>query len=842
MDPKLKFFKIISCTLLILLVISGLNLQAQDYYITFSGSGVSSTIDSVKVENLTQGTKLTLKGTDILHLVKGTTGIETISGIVPGKIKFYPNPMKDQARMEFDLPEPGETMISMFDPAGREIEDTRDFLPPGRQTYLIEGVKEGLYIVRIISGRHLYSGKLICSGSQNSSPKIVYEDMENPKVEIESPIKQIDSKSVNEDYVMQFAVNDWFKMTGFFSTVTNDYSTVITTNVADLSNTNSDITFDFRECADGDIWYYPTVQIGSQIWMAANLKTTKYSNGEAIPYVPGEDDWHYIPTPAYCWYNNQPENQDEYGALYNWFTVGTGLLCPVGWHVPTYDEWVILKDHLGSNAGGKLKLTGTTYWLSPNEGATNETGFTALPGGYRSEESAFDKMHEYGFWWSSSAISDYAAICAQLDKFSGSLTMTGTPFKYNGLSVRCLKGELNTVKDLDGNNYTQVKIGEQVWMGENLRTTHFNDGTNISLVTDNNEWSNLTAPAYCWFDNNEAANRKTYGALYNWYAVNTGRLCPLGWRVPDDADWTKLINSFGGVSIAGGKLKEAGTMHWLNPNTGATNESCFSALPGGYRVQLPTGYSGLHERGSFWSSSPYTTVDGSLVILRNDQSSITFGGTNRFHGRSVRCIKGQVGTVEDSDGNVYTTDTIGTQIWMGENLKTTHYNDGASIPYVTSDSDWRNRTLPGYCWYNDDLFTYKNTYGALYNWYTVNTGKLCPTGWHIPTDADWTILTTFLGGAEVAGGKLKEAGTQHWIEPNTYATNETGFTALPAGIRGVDENANYGEMGYSTCWWSSSEHSQSEALTRAIFNNSDDIYDPAHRKSQGYSVRCVKDE
>ena len=119
----------------------------------------------------------------------------------------------------------------------------------------------------------------------------------------------------------------------------------------------------------------------------------------------------------------------------------------------------------------------------------------------------------------------------------------------------------------------------------------------------------------------------------------------------------------------------------------------------------------------------------------------------------------------------------------GRNLKTTKYNDGTSIPNVTNDTSWSNLTTGAYCWYNNDV-SYKNPYGALYNWYAVNTGKLAPKGWHVPSDAEWTTLITYLGGESIAGGKLKEAGTTHWLSPNTEATNSTGFSALPGGRRG----------------------------------------------------------
>ena len=120
------------------------------------------------------------------------------------------------------------------------------------------------------------------------------------------------------------------------------------------------------------------------------------------------------------------------------------------------------------------------------------------------------------------------------------------------MSLKTLDG----INDIDGNAYNKVTIGRQTWLVENLRTTKYNDGTLIPLVQDNTAWSNLITPGYCWFDNDEVANKNPYGALYNWYAVNTGKLCPSGWHVPTDTEWTTLIDNLGGLDVAGGKLKE----------------------------------------------------------------------------------------------------------------------------------------------------------------------------------------------------------------------------------------------------------------------------------------------
>jgi len=194
-------------------------------------------------------------------------------------------------------------------------------------------------------------------------------------------------------------------------------------------------------------------------------------------------------------------------------------------------------------------------------------------------------------------------------------------------------------------------------------------------------------------------------------------------------------------------------------------------------------------------------------------------------------------TVKDIDGNVYKTVTIGTQTWMAENLKTTKLSDGTPIPLVSVYDEWQALSTPGYSWYENNA-TSKNSYGALYNWYAVNTGKLCPSGWHAPSDGEWSALTNYYGVEEIAGGMLKEKGTTHWQDPNGGATNEGGFTALPGGHRGF--NGGYGDQGDFGYWWSSTESNATEAWYRIIGYRESNIQRLSFgRKNSGYSVRCV---
>ena len=201
-----------------------------------------------------------------------------------------------------------------------------------------------------------------------------------------------------------------------------------------------------------------------------------------------------------------------------------------------------------------------------------------------------------------------------------------------------------------------------------------------------------------------------------------------------------------------------------------------------------------------------------------------------------------VGTITDSDGNVYHTVTIGTQIWMVENLKTTKYRNGESLKYIPDDTEWSNQSTSGaYCWFQNDI-TKKSTYGALYNWYAVaDLRSIAPVGWHIPSNADWIKLIDYLGGEWVAGDKLKEAGISHWDSPNAGATNETGFTALPGGYRNYHLGFGYGYIGTVGNWWTSSENDIDSGWYRKMDNVNSNVQSGPYGKKGGLSVRCIKD-
>jgi uncharacterized protein (TIGR02145 family) len=253
--------------------------------------------------------------------------------------------------------------------------------------------------------------------------------------------------------------------------------------------------------------------------------------------------------------------------------------------------------------------------------------------------------------------------------------------------------------------------------------------------------------------------------------------------------------------------------------------------------------------GTFSSSITGLTAN-TLYYVRayaTNSAGTAYGNEVSF---TTTSSSGQTGTVTDTEGNIYNTITIGTQVWMAENLKTTKYNDNTAIPLVTDNTEWQALSTPAYCWYNNDEATNKPVYGALYNWYTVNTGKICPAGWHVPSDTEWKTLEIYLGmtqsQADATGWRGTNQGTQiknitGW-SGGSINTNTSGFSALPGGARDfASEGASVGQ-GSGVAWWTATEYNTTIAwyryvgLSQTTISRSD-----SNNKKYGFAVRCLRD-
>ena len=417
-------------TFILVLIIAFSKLQAQNYQVSFAGSGETAIVETVEIQNLTQGTVLTINGTDVLHLL-GSVDIAQLKSKDEKTLHIYPNPTTSKCNIEFKATAPGLTTIELFDITGRKIASTQNNLRAGTQIFNVTGLSSETYTVNIKSGSFSYSGKIISNSQAAQNAKITFVDT---KLNAE---RSGNFKSSNDLVQMQYNTGDRL----LFKSISGIYS-VITVLVPSASTT---ITSNFVACTDSDNNNYPTVTIGSQTWMAENLKTTKYNDGTDIPIVIDNSTWAVTASPAYCWYNNQELTyKNIYGGLYNWYAVdiisnGNKNVCPSGWHAPTDPEWTILAPFTGTTgvAGSILKETGITHWSVLSE-ATNESGFTALPGGFRyAMDGVYESLGASGDFWSSTFRNTGYA-------FNRTLSSDYTYFdryyysKKNGFSVRCI--------------------------------------------------------------------------------------------------------------------------------------------------------------------------------------------------------------------------------------------------------------------------------------------------------------------------------------------------------------------------------------------------------------------
>ncbi|MEY1639587.1 FISUMP domain-containing protein [Tenuifilum osseticum] len=301
-----------------------------------------------------------------------------------------------------------------------------------------------------------------------------------------------------------------------------------------------------------------------------------------------------------------------------------------------------------------------------------------------------------------------------------------------------------------------------------------------------------------------------------------------------------------------------------------TSIAATSAVSGGSITS--DGGAPITARGVVWSTSENPTTSSNLGMTADGTGTGSFTSnltnlqpgtvyyvrsyaTNSYgtrYGNQVSFTTpmpdGPGGTITDADGNTYNTIWIGGRQWMKENLKTTKYNDGTSIPLVTDAAAWAALSTPAYCWYNNDQTTYGNTYGALYNWYAVSTGKLCPTGWHVPSDAEWYAMENYVDptinnpnatGYRGTDGGTKLKATSGWYSDGN-GTDDFGFSALPGGYRDSYYGSFYG-VGYQGYWWSSTESIATNACYRCMFYDYGNVFRGYSYKRNGFYVRCVRD-
>lgn len=710
-------------------------LFSQNIDLSFHPQDGNAIIDSVLITNLNNGQKAKLSGNETLVLVKTTTGIIPIQKVQKTGY-LYPNPCNGDANVFFSTIKNEVVELNLYNILGQLLTREVKSLDHGTHNFLLKFPIAGIYYVSVLKSDNVQSYKVVYSGITNQPSHIIYVGSE--KIAYNSEIIQF--KSAKTDITLNYSEGDIIQYTV--------YSGMKATILSDSPKETKIYEVPFYECKDADNNNYKVVQIGSQIWMAENLKTTKVRNGASIPNVLQDTKWKTLTTGAYCHYNNDASYANTYGCLYNWYAVNDSRsIAPIDWHIPSDDEWKQLEIALGmtqeqadysEDAAGHLRGTDQGAQLKAlhgwdnNGNGTNKSNFTALPGGSRSESGSFSVIGKSGNWWSSSEDNNYIDFAWFRRLVTRSIVIRSILNKVLGLSVRCVydyeasssnlppnvnfktssiyftKGQsiqfkdisinsptswlwdfgdnttstsqnpshtynvtgnytisltayndfgnttktmnipvaetVETVTDIDKNVYHTVVIGSQTWMVENLKTTRYRNGDRIPNPTQNSSWESSTTGAYCYYKN-DADYAKTYGCLYNWYAVNDSRnIAPAGWHIPSDAEWKQLgmalgmtqsqVNEYGYFSNTQGTKMKA-TFNWNDCN--GTNSSGFTALPGGYR--LPLGFSYIGEYGFWWSSTGNNTDSAWNIRIGCFSPDVNNYYSEKWNGYSVRCIK-----------------------------------------------------------------------------------------------------------------------------------------------------------------------------------------------------------
>jgi len=430
----------------IIFLFSGLNIKAQNYFINFSASGASTDISMVKVENLTTGITLTLNGSDILRLA-GTVVTNQSEVNIPSGLKIYPNPTIDNSTVEIYPPVAGNVIISIFEMSGKLATQFQGYLDNGKQEFRLSDLNNGIYFISVRGNSYRYSGKILCNG--RSSGNISLEKISSNQAGIDKMINET-IKGDQSTIYMPYSSGEKLKFTG----ISGDYTTIKT----DIPTQSMTITFDFIDLKDGDNNTYPVVEIGTQVWMAENLKTTRYINGDSIGTTnPPELDISGEPISKYQWaYGGNESNVAKYGRIYTWFALTDNRsICPPGWHIPSDAEWLALTEYLINNGYGYISgggdigksLATTSGWTASSVAGTpgndqasnNSSGFTAIPGGVRFFNGAEGLIDEYVYWWSSTEYDSSDAWYWIMGYDSGYVNRYHESNKANGGSARCIR-------------------------------------------------------------------------------------------------------------------------------------------------------------------------------------------------------------------------------------------------------------------------------------------------------------------------------------------------------------------------------------------------------------------
>ena len=420
-------------TFLSILILTIVRINAQNYQISFAGTGTSNSIDSVKIENISQCTDTSIAGNNILNL-SSNTGISE-NNILDNVLNVYPNPIVNTCLIGFNASSQGNTTIELDDITGKKIIQLTELLQEGHHVYCLSGVSTGVYFLKVQSANYSYSSKIISLNAESGIAAINHVSIaSNTDKKMAVKLKGVQGVTTIN---MQYNTGDTLKITG----KSDNNRTIIM-----LKPTQSQkVTFTFVNCADADSNHYAVVQIGTQLWMEQNLKTTKYRDGSSLTNPQDSATWRNTTLGGYCDYHNQASEGTTYGHLYNYYAVSdVRNIAPVGWHIPSDSEWTVLSTYVGGDirAGRMLKESCNTRWqFLADSCGINHFGFTALCANYRVTTGAWslapNNNHDCGFW--TSTIFSNGFTWARMLRWCYGDLWKGPAMYNTGYCIRCVK-------------------------------------------------------------------------------------------------------------------------------------------------------------------------------------------------------------------------------------------------------------------------------------------------------------------------------------------------------------------------------------------------------------------
>ena len=656
-----------------------------------------------------------------------------------------------------------------------------------------------------------------------------------------------------------------------------------------------------------------------------------------------------------------------YGLLYNWFVISDARnIAPLGWRVPSEADFNTLITYANTNYGysingvkaissndGKWDSSATVGEIGNNQSINNSLGFNAHGGGFCEPGGGFSYINGMSRFGTTNGPGWWRFAWLDSNRF-----FIDNSQPTRGLSIRLIK-EVNTptvggiTYDVDGNSYTEVIIGTQIWMVQNLATTKYRNGDNILYTPTISDWANNTNSVGCCcaygnditkskgseYLNGSIKNLKVesiaipqstvvkYANDAESYRVldmqfNNAQEDYLGHTVTDTAmsyvnnravfngstskitianssylSFTNGIKDlplsidirFTPTTITGNQFQLVGKANYAGlPQTGDEYSIYYNlgnmyfvvadvpnyrlrylsypiSITMGITYRLTFTYNPnipdfrVYDNGIDVTSSATKTYESGYARMIANTTPVSIGkfpvaNVNSLNGTIDYCtiynrvliqdeiVNGicNILPITDADGNIYTEVTIGSQTWLLENLKTTHYMNGDPIQNITDQTTWNNISTGAYSDYNNSSPN-GNIYGRLYNWSTVSDSRrIAPVGYHIPTAAEWNTLSTYLGGDTVSGGHLKEAGTNHWFSPNTGADNSSRFTSLPGGIRSSVYSV-FTQLGLVAYYWTLTNSGANPSYAVMAYNYAEFGVNADLNKHNGISIRCIKD-